>query len=128
MKDSFKFWEPGRGKTENKYLESFSTDYDGLTILLKGSNTNEKALKITFSNYLAFRTANESYRLKSLHENKSYRCSFVNGINISNDSEFLDWFKSETHDIYNESLPIHYLICTNDDITDIISFDEPILE
>jgi hypothetical protein len=124
MKDNFTFWEPGKGITENKYLEGINDGYEGLVIFLKEMNQSEKVLKISFNTYLTFRTSNESYRLKTLSLNHQ----FVNGINVSYNSEFLDWFKSETHHIYDESSPVHYLICTNDDITDVISFNEPVLE
>jgi hypothetical protein len=122
MKDIFRIWEPGQEIIKNKYLEGLYNDHEGLKILLREMGENKKVLQVTFKTHFAYRSVNESYRLKSLGEDE-----FENGINYSNDSKFLRWLKEETHNIYDDLDLTHYLICTNDDITDIISAEEPIL-
>ena len=126
MEDKFELWEPGK-EAINKYLQGFSDGYDGLVITL-GDIDSGNLLKIKFNTYFAFRSTNESFRLKSLYERASIRAPFSNGINISINSEFLNWVKAETHGIYNDMPLVHYLICSNDDITDIVSAETPTIE
>lgn len=106
----------------NKYLQGIYDDINRLRVILKGIDEDDKKLQITFRSYISFRTANESYRLKTLYESK-----FKNGLNYSSNSKFIDWIKEESRGIYDDLNMIHYLICSNDDITDVISFDEPVI-
>jgi hypothetical protein len=122
MNDIFEIWEPGQELVKNMYLDELHDDHQGLTLILSGLNS-EKKLKINFLTHFTYRSTNESYRLKSLHDH-----SFVNGINFATNTKFIKWFKEETHGIYDEMNPTHYLICTNDDITDVISANEPTFE
>ena len=122
MIDVFEIWEPGKSITENKYLEGISYHDGNLIISLKGPKEKDPVLNITFKNHLSFRNANESFRIKSLYKNK-----FQNGLNYSNDTSYLRWIKEETNGVYDEINPIHYLICSNDDITDVISGSAPTL-
>ncbi|HEX8020802.1 hypothetical protein [Mucilaginibacter sp.] len=122
MIDVFEIWEPGKSITENKYLEGISYLDGNLIISLKGLNEKDPVLNITFKNHLSFRNTNESFRIKSLYKDK-----FQNGLNYSNDTSYLRWIKEETNGVYDEINPVHYLIGSNDDITDVISGSAPIL-
>jgi len=122
MIDVFEIWEPGKSITENKYLEGISYHDGNLIISLKSLNEKDPVLNITFKNHFSFRNTNESFRLKSLYNDK-----FQNGLNYSNDTRYLRWIKEETGGAYDDVNPIHYLIGSNDDITDVISGSAPIL-
>jgi hypothetical protein len=122
MNDIFEIFEPGQELVRNKYLEELHQNGIEL-ILIISEIDSQKKLKITFANHFTYRSTNESYRLKSLYDR-----NFVNGINYSKNTKFIKWFKEETHGIYDGINFVHYLICTNDDITDIISADAPTFE
>ena len=122
MPDIFEIWEQGKSIAENKYLQSIRYESGILIIALKGLNEDDPVLTITFKDHFSFKSTNESFRLKSLYQNK-----FQNGVNYTHDSSYLQWIKEETHGIYNDLNLTHYLICSNDDITDVISASAPIL-
>lgn len=122
MADTFEVWEAGRSISENKYLESISYKAGKLVIRLKGTEENAHILTITFNDHFSFKNTNESFRLNSIHRDK-----FQNGINYSRDSGYLRWIKEETTGVYDDMDFVHYLIGSNDDITDVISASAPVL-
>ncbi|SDH66169.1 hypothetical protein ACRQ5D_19520 [Mucilaginibacter sp. P25] len=122
MADEFNVWEQGNSIAKDKYLDNISYNDEGLTITLKSINENDPILKVTFKTHFSFRNTNESFRINSIYNDK-----FQNGINYSTDTQYLRWIKEETHSIYNEAGLVHYLICSNDDITDVISSSAPVL-
>jgi len=108
------------------YLEGLHDDYEGFRLVLKGEKEEDKCVKLLFESNLGYRNLDESQRLKTLNENPilTEKWSFYK----TNKSLFLDWFKNESYNVYDSKEITHYIITTPNDIIDIISDEEPIVE
>lgn len=120
-------WEPIHGMLSQLYVESLSDDYEGLKIILKGGDISDRLLKVRFTSHLGYRNVDETYRLKTLDEHPILTEQWPLFKSIDND--FVQWMLSESYGTLDASTPyINYIICTPNDIVEIVSYEEPIVE
>lgn len=79
-------------------------------------------IKMSFTGCFTYRYTIESGRLKFLGEEQ-----WTNPFNVSSDSKYLNWFKEESGNMYDEYNPLHHLIVC-DELIDVISIKEPTVE
>jgi hypothetical protein len=120
-------WEPVDNIPDRLYLEGLHDDYEGLKLLLKGENVKDRILKIQFTSHLGYRNVDESNRLKSLHDNPLLTTKWP--LFVATDDGFIDWIVDESQDSIDKRKQYkNYIICTPNDIVDVISDELPIVE
>jgi len=123
-------WEPISSTYGELYLENLSYGNGGLSILLKEKENTEKLLKIQFKLFMGFRTFAEFYRLRAVSENPmsnspDSKWTFF----VSEDDELIQWLKDENYNILSTERRFkNYVIWTPDDIIEVISEEEPLVE
>ncbi|TWI21626.1 hypothetical protein IQ31_01758 [Sphingobacterium siyangense] len=88
-------------------------------VLLKQSDLVDRCLKIEFNNPLAYRIVIESGRMKTLDNPSIYTFCKTDA------SKFLEWFDEESYGIFDDLLKYHYMVCTSDNIIDVITLQDP---
>ncbi|MDB5153422.1 MAG: hypothetical protein JWR54_2173 [Mucilaginibacter sp.] len=120
-------WEPVDNIPARLYLEGLHDDYEGLRLLLKGENATDRVLRIQFSSHLGYRNVDESNRLKTLHDNPILTTPW--SLFVAIDDGFLEWVVNESLETMDERKQYkNYIICTPNDIVDVISDELPIVK
>ncbi|WP_292944814.1 hypothetical protein [Mucilaginibacter sp. 44-25] len=120
-------WDPIDGLPPMLYLEGLYDDYEGFRLLLKGKNTADRLVKIKFESHIGYRNTDESNRLKMLCENPILTSQWT--LFTSNNSDFLEWIIAQSSDTLDTSkIYINYIICTPNDIVEVLSAEEPSIE
>lgn len=120
--ENYNIWEPISDLPNSPYFFELHNCNGMLTVFLKEFSEPNKALKITFSSTLGYRVVNEIGRMKSLNE------SSIMTFCMSQDSEFLRWFKKESEGVFDDWSLTHFVICNSDNIIDVISNQKPDVE
>lgn len=115
-------WEPVDKIPAQLYLDNIKEDYTGLSIALRGENSDD-VLSIQFSSVLSYQNTDENCRLKSLEENPDL--STQSPIFISTQSSYIDWIAEQSYDIIERDSLFHYIITHGDGIIDIVSQQQP---
>jgi len=126
-KNVFKKWEPISELPTEVYLEGLHHDYEGFRLLLKGSGSHGKMLRITFDPALLYRNLDEGdylYDEADYSQLETKEWSFF----IIEKSDFLDWFQQVSQGIHRSQHIIHYAIYTPNDCVDILSAYPPKVE
>jgi len=122
-----KRWETPISDAKNLGMVSLkdSASPNTLEILL---NDGTKEIIIIFNNYPAYRNILEEYRLKLWHhlDKTSQRCGSTFEVTESSWAEELSRDESLL-EVQNPGLK-HFVICTNDDVFEILSNEEPKIE
>ena len=114
--DEYNLWEPSEDiPYGDLYFLGIKDDSSELTISL-GILGSERTLEVKFSAVLGYRITQESARLRSLGESVS-----LNRFRTSLSSDFLNWFKEESLNLFDELELTHYVICNTDNIIDVIT-------
>lgn len=87
-----------------------------------GIETECRTLHIEFKNPAFYRVSDESLRLKTLHDVGTYR-----DLAVSSNSELLRWFHEESYGIVEDAGLLHYVICCEDVIIDVLSYFEGVI-
>jgi hypothetical protein len=83
-------------------------------------------LVVEFHAFLAYRQRDESFALRT---NEYMRAESANHwVYETEDSEFLDWFKDETHGAFADPKPLHFVIATSNEYVDVIAVKAPTIE
>ena len=101
-------------------------DEEGFRILLEppaGHPRSDELLRVRFAKVMAYRNIDEGYRLR-----ESQTSGEPSPLWRVEHSEFLAWFHHSSRDIYRDWKIVHYAIATDDDIIDVLSPSEPIVE
>ena len=107
--------------SESLYMVRLEDSIDGFHIILKESKTDKK-FKILFPPTYCYRNTNESYRLKTLSNNKD---KLPDLLSIVHDSSFLKWFHDESLGVYMGDNLKHFMVFTGEEFIDVISHVEP---
>jgi hypothetical protein len=89
----------------------------GLRFTLAESSTGGRSFHVAFEKVLAFRLANESYRLKLLESIKNelpwptYKVE---------NSEWIEWFHDQTLGIYRD-WPVEHFLIIGEDVLEVLS-------
>jgi hypothetical protein len=119
MKEKYERWDPIEELPDNPFFYEMYFQRGKLVVLLKESDLVDRCLKIEFSNPLGYRIVNESGRLKTLDSQVIY--TFCK----TDVSEFLKWFDEESYGIFDDVAKYHYMVCSSDNIIDVITIQEP---
>jgi hypothetical protein len=96
------------------------------TLKLRIDDDHGVELTVKFGAFLAYRQRDESYALRTndyMRAESADHCIYK-----TEDSEFLDWFKHETHGAYGDPKPIHFVIATSNEYVDVIAVLAPTIE
>ena len=118
-------WVPIDSIPNRMYCEAIHDDYEGFRILLKGENSRSKTLRMFFESILAYRNVDEGYMLRTLESIKDRE---IFPLYTVHNSIWLRWFHEESYNIVSNKMITHYSIVTPNDIIDILSEFEPIVE
>ena len=91
-----------------------------LSIFLKDVNVPENTLEIRFSGILGYKVFQEGVRLRLLSDVSTFGL-----INISIDSDFLEWFNIESEEMFKEWDLKHFMVCNSDTVIDVIAVKQP---
>ena len=123
-----KKWSPLEGIAEKLSLEALHDDYEGVRLLLKGEEPNNRMLRISFDPSLAYRNIDEGDYMKSLHSFQGGELLGKWTLFTVENSEFLRWLNEESHDTHKNENITHYAVLTLDDCVDILSAHPPKVE
>lgn len=121
---------------ENENYEILQVSHQGyltevLISIFDSRTSKEKNVKVSFDSSFSTRIADEGKILRSQYRDDINYDSNVkdNLIFQSEDSEYLNWFKKETNDVYSDDFDfIHYQIFALNEIADVISNTAPRIE
>ncbi|WP_343571154.1 hypothetical protein [Sphingobacterium sp.] len=119
MEENYERWNPLKDLPNNPFFYEMYFQSGKLVVLLKESDLVDRCLKIEFSNPLGYRIVNESGRLKTLDRQVIYTFCKTDA------SKFLEWFDEESYGIFDDLLKYHYMVCTSDNIIDVITQLDP---
>ncbi len=121
-------WEPLPNIPSKLYLEGLHDDYEGFRVLLKGEAKSNRMLRIYFPTHLAYRNVDETNRLKTLVD-YPILATMLWSLFVSKDDDFINWVATESAGIICDTTQYrNYIIATPNDIVEIISNEEPIIE
>lgn len=116
-------WEPFPGLPRNLDTPSLTNDYDnGFQLILVEPRANGRAFKVQFEQLLAFRSANESYRLRLIEPLNSELPWPTFKVEHS---VWVNWFHEETLGIYRE-WPVEHFLFMGEDVIEVLSARQPI--
>lgn len=126
-------WEPIENLAELFYIYAIYDDHEGFRVILTGYDDKTKDVLINFRGVMAYRVTDE---IMGIHMLDGYSIEpFKNGKPLSpwtlftlTNSEYLKW-ASDQSNTASESLGlIHYLISTEDESLEVLSYTTPIVE
>lgn len=121
-------WNTTSYLTGTYELEKILYDRDGTKIELANNNC---IVTIHFPKPIEFlRTSDEGNRIRTTHDILAeYGETIFREHTIFKilNSELSAWLENETFTILNQENFTHFLIATNNDITEIVSFNEPLI-
>ncbi len=119
MPEKYSKWEPIQGIESELWIEALHDDYEGLRIIVKGTNEASAMYSILFPNYYTYRNTDESYRLKLWEEgefeDRKWSLFFIKA------SKFIDWVHEESDTLYKKEDMMHYLIKTGADVIEVVT-------
>jgi hypothetical protein len=121
--ERFVKWEPTRGlpRVDPKSIAQDFGKNGGLHISLVEPYAGGKAFRIDFARALAFRSANESFRLKVL---ESLRNELPWPTFNVEDSEWVQWFHDQTFGAYRD-WPVKHFLFIGEDVIEVLSSEAP---
>jgi hypothetical protein len=115
-------WEPFPDLPRNLDSPSLTNDYDnGFRLILAEPRANGRAFKVEFEQLLAFRSANESYRLKLIEPMNSELPWPTFKVEHS---VWVDWFHEQTFGIYRD-WPVEHFLFMGEDVIEVLSARQP---
>ncbi len=117
-------WETSIPLPRNLDTPVLTDDYEqGLALILAEPKGNGRAYRARFEKPLAFRSANESYRLKLLESLADLPWPTFK----VEQSQWVEWFHEETKGIYRD-WAIQHFIFIGEQIVEVLSRTEPELK
>jgi hypothetical protein len=121
--ENYKGWYPIREKPSDLYFDKLLHKSNELNIFFKAFDFDDKKLKISFKGILIYKVSLEIGRMATIHQNAP-----MNTFGISETSSFLDWFKQDSCGVFEDQKLVHIVICSSDNLLDIITDEYPIVE
>jgi hypothetical protein len=121
QKERFVKWEPISGLPRQLDTPVLTRHYEhGFQLTLVEPRADGRAFDVHFENPLAFRSANESYRLKLIESLNDLPWSTLRVEN----SEWVEWFHDQTLGIYRDWRVQHFMF-VGEDVIEVLSTTEP---
>jgi hypothetical protein len=121
QQERFVKWEPISGLPRALDTPVLTDHYErGFQLTLAEPSANGRAFDVHFENPLAFRSANESYRLKMIESLTDVPWSTFKVEN----SEWLEWFHDQTLGIYRD-WRIQHFVFLGEAVVEVLSVTEP---
>lgn len=119
-------WIPVDGIPSTFYNESVLDDKSGLTLTFKDDIKDQIVLIVKFEGLvLSYRNTDEGSLGKMLHDlQNQYDTTEWSLFNLEN-SEYIQWFLSQSGKIYSEKEINHYVFLTSDDVIEVLSTYKP---
>jgi hypothetical protein len=129
MQEKWIIWDSQIENFPDKiYLDNLTDNKDGL-VLNFSNEDGDKTIKIIFEDsVMSYRNNDESYMLRTInYVSEVYGSSFMkkNSIFIVENSPYIEWFNSESYDIYKDYDLRHFVFMTPNDIVEVISTYPP---
>ena len=127
MKNKIEMWQTKIDNFPNEiFVEGLHDDYEGFRLIVRGGKPS-RVFRIRFESHLGYRNFDESERLKLI----SLFPSSSNGWSLfkTENSSFIDWIVEESYEAHVTRDEItHYFVVTPNDIVEILTTEEPIIE
>lgn len=118
LMNDFVKWDPVSPPPNDLYFVNL-TDNGGSIEIQLAEMKDDRMLILKFKGVMSYQVTDEGARSRSLYENPSYR-----GLVVSDNSNYLDWFRRESQEIFSDWDLKHYSVGNVNNIIDIISGDE----
>ncbi len=132
MEEIWTRWEPTAKLSQKYYVDTITDNIKGLSIILSDSDNEDSKLEIVFDNSVhAYRSTDESYRLKMLNYiDEKHGTEFYSQWTLFKviNSEYLEWISTQSFGIADSEKLTHFAIAAADSIIDIIAAYEPKIE
>jgi hypothetical protein len=122
-RETLKPWQPIESIPRRVEVTSLRDEEDGLVLLLAPENSREPLFRMVFTEFVAYRNINESYRIRTW---QGQDMSQASSLAIVEDSSWLGWLRGESGGVLEEFDVVHYAIYTNDDCVDVLAKTPPI--
>ncbi|MBB5649163.1 hypothetical protein [Pedobacter cryoconitis] len=121
--ENFKKWEPINNIPSELFLDSIIDDYGGLTIVLRGEDSDD-TISIQFGLFvLSYQSTTETCILKNLDDHLVLKSAWP--LFICEDSNYIDLLVLQSYKIIENEPTLHYIIKHADGIIDIVSTKVP---
>ncbi|MGJ1436354.1 hypothetical protein [Sphingobacterium siyangense] len=117
MNDFIK-WDPVSPPPNDLYFVNLIDNGGSIEIHL-AEMKDDRILILKFNGVMSYQVTDEGARSRSLYEHSSYR-----GLVVSDNSNYLDWFRRESQEMFSDWDLKHYSVGNVNNIIDIISGDE----
>lgn len=121
-------WIPINNLISKYYIDTIIDDLENFRIILSELNNRNNKIQVIFKNSVdAYRSTDESYRLKIIDElNKQYGKQFYVDWTFFKieKSEYIKWLVNQSYDTISES-SIHFAFVAADSILDVVTTYEP---
>jgi hypothetical protein len=129
MTEQWTQWNPIPGLAKKYYIESVSGSIEGFKIVLhKEGNKKEKSLVFFENSVDAYRSTDESFRLKIVYElAKKYGDDFYAEWTFFkvNNSSYTQWILEQASGTADDTNFIHFAFIDPDSILDVICQEDP---
>ena len=116
-------WEPFPGLPRNLDTPSLTNDYDdGFRLILAEPRADGRAFKVVFEQPLAFRSANERYRLKLIEPINSELPWPTFKVEHST---WVEWFHDQSLGIYRDWAVGHFIFM-GEEVIEVLSVRQPL--
>lgn len=120
---NLKKWEPVDKIPVELFLDSIIDNHEGLTIALRGEDSDDVILMQFGLFVLSYQSTTETCILKALDD-----CAMLKSpwpIFVTEDSGYIEWLVTQSYKIIEHEPKLHYIIKHADGLIDIISSQEP---
>jgi hypothetical protein len=117
MNDFIK-WDPVSPPPNDLYFVNLIDNGGSIEIHL-AEMKDDRILILKFNGVMSYQVTDEGARSRSLYEHSSYR-----GLVVSDNSNYLDWFRRESQEMFSDWDLKHDSVGNVNNIIDIISGDE----
>jgi hypothetical protein len=116
-------WTPVDSIPKELFLDEIVDDYRGMSISLRGENS-DRVLLVQFGLFvLSYQSTAEHCVLKTLDDNPDIKGPWP--LFMSRNSEYINWLVQESYKIIENDAILHYLIKHADGIINIVSSKAP---
>lgn len=116
--NNFIKWDPVSPPPNDLYFVNLIDNGGSIEIHL-AEMKDDRILILKFNGVMSYQVTDEGARSRSLYEHSSYR-----GLVVSDNSNYLDWFRRESQEMFSDWDLKHYSVGNVNNIIDIISGDE----
>jgi hypothetical protein len=121
-KQTFRQWQPWPDAPRRIEIVGSRDEMDGFSVTVRREQSPNACAELRFHGVVAYRNINESYRLRTWHQNDMTGSSWFL---IVEDSEWIAWLREESGGVLDDVTLTHYAVYTGDDCFDVIAREAP---